>query len=107
MVPIPTWAAVLEPDLVVLDFAPLARITLWMRHLRDVVRAARIQRVCGYLVSRFDRRERPWCRMEFIPPSEFAAVIVHVGALGGVIDPTLKLAKAAVTGRRLPAEIQL
>jgi DNA-binding transcriptional LysR family regulator len=70
--PMPTYVAVLEPELVMLDFPPLAKPTLWMCHHRDIARAARIQRVADWLIALFDQREKPWYRAEFIPPSEFS-----------------------------------
>ena len=67
----PTYVAVLEPELVTLDFPSLAKPTLWMSHHRDIARAARIQRVTDWLTALFDQRERPWFRAEYIPPREF------------------------------------
>ena len=67
----PTYVAVLEPELVMLDFPPLAKPTLWMCHHRDIARAARIQRVTDWLLGLFDQREQPWFRAEFIHPREF------------------------------------
>lgn len=69
----PSYVAVLEPELVMLDFPPLAKPTLWMCYHRDIARAARIQRVADWLIDQFDGRDKPWFRAEYVPPAEFVA----------------------------------
>ena len=100
MAPMPTYVAVLEPDLVMLDFPPLAKPTLWMCHHRDIARAARIQRVADWLVSQFDPRERPWFRTEFIAPSQFADAMAPARASAISDEPPVK------ARRSLAADLQ-
>jgi DNA-binding transcriptional LysR family regulator len=88
----PSYVAVLEPDLVMLDFSPLAKPTLWMCHHRDIARAARIQRVAAWLAGLFDSRDKPWFRAEFVAPSQF-----------GVNAPSTPLTKPGSTVERAAA----
>jgi len=67
----PTAVYSVAPELVMLDIAPIARLTLWMCVHRDLARSARIRRVSEWLTTVFDARTRPWYRPEFIHPSEF------------------------------------
>jgi DNA-binding transcriptional LysR family regulator len=68
----PTVVGDIEPDLVMLDIHPIARLTLWMCVHRDTARLARVRRVTEWLQTVFDARTKPWYRPEFIHPSEFA-----------------------------------
>ncbi len=106
--PMPTYVAVLEPDLVMLDFPPLAKPTLWMCYHRDIARAARIQRVSDWLIAQFDQRERPWFRAEFVPPSQFGAAQAQANAPARVSAPEQIRAKPnGAAERSLAADLQV
>jgi DNA-binding transcriptional LysR family regulator len=68
----PTVVGDIEPELVMLEFAPIARVTLWMCVHRETARLARVRRVTEWLRTVFDARTKPWYRPEFVHPSEFA-----------------------------------
>lgn len=68
---LPSAVSTFAPDLVMLDLPPMARLELRMCVHRDVVGAARIQRVVDWLKEVFDARTKPWFRAEFVHPSAF------------------------------------
>lgn len=68
----PTAVVSIEPQLVMLDLEPCARLTLWMCVHRDMAKLARIRRVTEWLRDVFDAKAKPWYRPEFIHPAEFA-----------------------------------
>jgi len=69
--PLPTALFPAHPDLVMLDFPPIAEPKLWVRHHVDALRSPRVRRVVDWVRSTFDPRTHPWFRAEFVPPSEF------------------------------------
>lgn len=69
--PLPTALFADHPDLVMLDFPPIAQPKLWVRHHVDGLRSPRVRRVVDWLHSVFDPRTHPWFRAELVPPSEF------------------------------------
>jgi DNA-binding transcriptional LysR family regulator len=68
---LPTYVNTLAPELVMLDFEPLSKPTLWLRHHPGTVRQERVRRVKDWLLRVFDSTSRPWFRSEFIHPREF------------------------------------
>ena len=71
---LPSVVSTFAPELVMLDLPPMARLELRMCVHRDVINAARIQRVITWLTEVFDARTKPWFRAEFVHPSLFAAL---------------------------------
>lgn len=67
----PSYAARLDRRLVVLPLPPLASVRLWLSYSADARRVPRIRATVDWLRDVFDRRQRPWFRDEFIPPSAF------------------------------------
>ena len=70
----PTAILAQDPELVMLDIPPMARLQLWLCHHRDIPRSARMKLVIEWLQEIFEPRTHPWYRAEFVHPSEFAAV---------------------------------
>jgi DNA-binding transcriptional LysR family regulator len=69
---LPTYVDAFADELVMLDFEPLSRPTLWLRHHPGTVRHERVRRVKDWLLRVFDSTDRPWFRSEFVHPREFA-----------------------------------
>lgn len=82
---LPTYVAMFEPDLVMLDLEPMAHPVLFLRHEPVALRQSRVQRVKEWLQQVFDPTHQPWYREEFIHPREFermtAASTAKTGAL--------------------------
>ena len=68
---LPTFVAITEPDLVMLDLEPMAHPVLFLRHEPVATRQNRVQRVMEWLKEVFDPTNQPWYREEYIHPSEF------------------------------------
>jgi DNA-binding transcriptional LysR family regulator len=68
---LPTYLAVQEPDLIMLDLEPMAHPKLFLRHDPAVVRQSRVQRVKDWLLEVFDAERRPWFREEYVHPRDF------------------------------------
>jgi DNA-binding transcriptional LysR family regulator len=69
--PMATAAVLFCPDLVALDFPPVASPKLWVRYHCDLARTARVKRVLDWLKSVFDPKTKPWFRPEYLHPSTF------------------------------------
>lgn len=70
---LPTGAAAVASNLVMLDVKPLGPARLWLVHRMGAQRSARVRVVKEWLKSIFDARTRPWFREEFVHPNDFEA----------------------------------
>jgi DNA-binding transcriptional LysR family regulator len=72
---LPTATYLFDPNLVVLDFDPVAHPVLWLRHRPAAARQGRVKRVIEWVQRVFDPANQPWFRTEFIHPREFERFI--------------------------------
>lgn len=68
---LPTYVVTFEPDLVMLDFEPMAHPVIFLRHRPAAERQTRVMRVKEWLVGLFDAADRPWYREEYVHPRDF------------------------------------
>jgi len=71
----PSSIAVIAPDLVALEPAPLASIRKWLVYHRDVAQIARVRRVIDWIKEIYDPRANPWFRDEYISPRELRGLV--------------------------------
>ena len=69
----PSYAARLDDRLVALPIPPLASVKVWLSFHESARRVPRIRTVVTWMRNTFDRRNNPWFREEFVPPSLFDA----------------------------------
>jgi DNA-binding transcriptional LysR family regulator len=68
---LPTYILTFEPDLVMLDFEPMAHPILYLRHRASAERQSRVMRVKEWILGLFDAADQPWYREEYIHPRDF------------------------------------
>lgn len=68
----PSYAAKIEPRLVMLESVPvLAKVRFWAIFDRERGDVPRVRRVIDWLRRTFEPLRNPWFREEFVPPSQF------------------------------------
>ena len=67
---LPTYAAMVDPDLIPLDFGELAPIQFWLTYTERVRRSSSGQAVIDWLKSIFDPRTHVWFRETFVNPAD-------------------------------------
>lgn len=68
---LPTYAASIYPELVLLDIAPPQPLDIWITYHADAKRIARIRRTIEWVTRCFDPRLYPWFRDDFVHPRKF------------------------------------
>jgi DNA-binding transcriptional LysR family regulator len=67
----PSYAALYDARLVVVDAPPLAKVPFWLVYRGSMRHAARVEVVNGWIKGVFERAQNPWFREEFVHPREF------------------------------------
>lgn len=67
----PSFAAALDPDLVLIDVPPVASLRFWMVYEEGMREVARIRAAADWILDAFDRASNPWFRDEFVHPRDF------------------------------------
>src|SRR5258705_9490088 len=67
---LPTYAAVVDPQLVPLDLGVHETVDIWLTYHPDARRIARVSRMIDWAIKAFSPQKYPWFRDEFIHPNE-------------------------------------
>jgi len=73
---LPTYAAIVDPQLVPLDLGIHETVDIWLTYHPDARRIARVSRMIDWAMKAFSPQKYPWFRDEFIHPSDLAKAYV-------------------------------
>ena len=71
----PSSLAILAPELIALEPAPLGSVRKWLVYHRDVGQIARARRLIDWIKEIYDPKVNPWFRDEYISPPELRSLV--------------------------------